>query len=580
VLISCRRIRKSFAGKVILDDIDIDICRGDKIGLVGRNGAGKTTLAKIITGNIDYDKGSIITTRQEINIGYLPQSIAEPELYISELGLDTNISGEFQRLTSHLGIKRVNEWSGERYKNLSGGEKSKLALAAVWAMQPDLVIMDEPTNHMDYQGVEYLIEEIRRFLGAAIIISHDRFFLDQTVSQIAEIENGKLRLYTGNYTSYRETKQKEREKKWHTYQSQQKEQKKIDATINKLKGWSEKAHRESRKKGQGIGGKEYYRKKAKKRDQAIKSQIKRLEKMRQEGVDRPGEDPCLKLNFNAFVSGSHRLLEASDISKAYGKLSLFENTSFYINRGEKVGILGPNGCGKTTLLKAFLGQEDLDQGNLFVSPSARIAYVSQELPQVEKKSLTDLIKNWPIVKKKAIFQLLVGLGISYDLLQVVMGNLSRGEQMKIAIGLALMGEYDLLVFDEPTNHLDIFSREALEESLVKFSATVILVSHDRYLLDQVCDHMLVFEDKKIRRIPGSVSEYISKKQNMIKKKAYKECIKANNDEEIILLDTKIARILSELSQIKPGESRYLELDKEYEKLIKQKQCLKKQSAKS
>lgn len=564
MLLSCRKVSKSFGDKLVLDDIDIDICHGEKIGLVGRNGAGKTTLANILTGNLDYDKGRIITARNKLNIGYLRQSKVEIEFYLNEIN-NENINQEFLRLTNRLGIRRIDKWSGEQLNNLSGGEKTKLALAAVWAAQPDLVILDEPTNHMDYQGIEFLIEELNNYAGAAIIISHDRYFLDQTVSQIAEIENGKLRLYKGNYTCYRETKQKERESKWHIYQTQQKEQKRIDAIINNLIGWSEKAHRESRKKGQGMGGKEYYRKKAKKRDQAIKSQIKRLEKMRQEGMERPDEDPHLKLNIKSSEAGGHRLLQADNICKAYGSLTLFKDSSFYIKRGEKVGIFGPNGCGKTTLIKIILGQENLDKGSLFLSPSARLAYVSQELPRGERESLKELIKDWPVLNQKTTFQFLVSLGIAYDRLQVAMGNLSRGERMKISIGMAIMGEYDLLILDEPTNHLDIFSREALEESLIKFSGTIILISHDRYLLDKVCDHLLVFDDKVIRRIHDRVSEYMKKKTQT--KRNSKD---GSSEEELMLLETRIAWVLSELSRNKPGEPRYLELDQEYKDLIMQK----------
>lgn len=571
MLLSCRNIKKSFADKIVLDNVNLDICRGEKIGLVGRNGTGKTTLANILTGNLDYDEGHIVTSRQQLNIGYLRQRESEPEIHLNSLS-NQNINGEFMRIASHLGIKEIADWSDERIQNLSGGEKTKLALAKVWALQPDLVVLDEPTNHMDYEGIKYLISEIGNYPGAVIIISHDRYFLDQTVSKIAELEKGTIQIYPGNYSFYREAKRKERESKKHIYESQQKEQRKIEEAIKQLRTWSEKAHRESRKKSGGmIGGKEYFRKKAKKRDQAVKSQIKRLEKMRESAIARPEKE--IEVNFDLKLEGKRgkRILTADSISKSYENLILFEDSSFYINRGEKIGILGPNGCGKTTLIKTILGEEALDKGELFISPSAKIAYISQELPAEEKYSLKDLVKNWHLEKQKYIFDLLVQLGISFDRLSVSLGDLSRGERMKIDIGLAIVGEYDLLVLDEPTNHLDLPSREALEESLIMFPGTIIMVSHDRYLLNEVCDHLLVFNDRKINRIEGKLEDYLAK-SNSINNKQNSE--KENITEELLVLDTQISRILGELSMCKPEDANYELLDEEYKELIRRRNYLK------
>ncbi len=570
MLLSCRGVKKGFGEQMVLNGINLDIGQGDRLGLVGRNGSGKTTLANILTGHIDYDEGHIITARRRLNIGYLRQTESSAEFLLHVRDSETEVNGEFQRLAGHLGMSRIMEWPQQRWQNLSGGEKTKLALARVWSSQPDLLILDEPTNHMDYQGVNYLISELSNYPGAAIIISHDRYFLDQTVSKIAAIEKGIIKIYPGNYSCYREARQKERESQMHAYQSQQKEQQEIQANIARLKGWSEKAHRESRKKGEGkMGGKEYFRKKAKKRDQAVKSHIKRLENMRRQGVLRPEEELQVNFDFNGLEKGGRRLLEADSVSKAYEGLRLFANSSFYINRGEKIGILGPNGCGKTTLLKTILGQEGLDAGSIFLSPSARVAYVSQELPQDEKESLKDRIRDWPLEKQKSTFELLVRLGIDYDLLQVALGSLSRGERMKIAIGLAIIGAYDLLMLDEPTNHLDLYSREALEESLSRFPGTIMLISHDRYLLNQVCDRLLVFEDKKIRRIEGRVSGYLTEKA------AASPYSKKNGEEEKLLLETKISRVISELSRNKPGDPGYLNLEQEYQELIQQKNSLNK-----
>lgn len=575
MLISCRQVKKSFGDTVILAGADLDIGRGDRIGLVGRNGSGKTTLANILAGCLEYDEGSLLTAREPISIGYLRQTGSEPESYVNKLDGQREPLGEFQRLVSQMGIDKVQDWPRERWQNLSGGEKTKLALAGVWASRPDLIILDEPTNHMDYQGVKYLISELASYQGAVIIISHDRYFLDQTVAQIAELENGHIRIYKGNYSAYREAKRRDRESRQHVYESQQKEQRKVEIAVTKLKTWSAKAHRESRHKGDGqMGGKEYFRKKAKKRDQAVKSQLKRLEKMSREQVERPGKELRVNFDLNAGGKGARRLLEASEISKAFGDLVLFKDSSFYINRGEKVGILGPNGCGKTTLIKTILGEETVDRGAIFLSPAARIAYVGQELPRGKEGTLQELVATWTREQQKRAFQLMIQLGIPYDRLSIAMGELSRGERMKIAMGLAIMGECDLLILDEPTNHLDLYSREALEESLTQFPGTTMIISHDRYLLQEVCQYLLVFDQQKVSRIEGKLEYYLTKRP--LDKDSFESQTPAepDNQEELLLLETKIAWILSELNRIKPGTSDYLALDQEYTRLARRKNELR------
>ncbi len=563
MLISCRNIKKGFADKVVLADVNLDIKAGDRVGLVGRNGSGKTTLANILTGKLDYEEGNIITSRKKLNIGYLQQTEALPNLSFSTLSNQT-IMGEFQRIASHLGIQQISAWSDKRLQNLSGGEKTKLALAKVWALQPEVVILDEPTNHLDYEGIKYLINEIRNYPGTVLIISHDRYFLDQTVSQIAELEKGKIQIYLGNYSHYVDTKRLEQAHKQDLYESQQKEQARIATAIKQLKNWSDKAHRESRQKGAGMmGGKEYFRKKAKKRDQAVKSQIKRLEKMSEVAIKRPESQMQVNYNLQARAKGGKRLLVAEAIGKSYGGVPLFSNSSFYVNRGEKIGVLGPNGCGKTTLVKTILGKETLDTGDIFVSPSAKIAYVSQDLPHEEKDSLQDVVANWKLEEQKKLYDLLIQLGISFDSLSINMEELSRGERTKIDIGLAIMGEYDLLILDEPTNHLDLISREALEESLAIFPGTIIIISHDRYLLNRVCSKMLVFENSKISRIEDKVEGYFAKKDGP-----------KDKEEEILLIETQISRVLSELSVLQANRPEYVILDEEYKQLIKKRSELK------
>lgn len=571
MLLGCRNIKKYYGDRKVLNGVNLDVHHRDRIGLIGRNGTGKTTLADILTGNLDYDEGTIITPREKMSLGYLRQEENHFELLVSVLNNRDGLNGEFQRLASHLGINRLGNWEEERLKNISGGEKTKLALARIFAAQPDLIILDEPTNHMDHHGIDFMVSELAAYQGAVIIISHDRYFLDRTVSQIAELENGIIKVYQGNYTLYREAKKKERESQLQTYNSQQKEQQKIEDAIARLRRWSAKAHRESREKARRmIGGKEYYRKKAKKQDRAVKSQIKRLEKMRRTGMELPPQEAVVSFNLSSCEKGGRRLLVADAISKAYGNLQLFQASSFYINRGEKAGVFGPNGCGKTTLLKAILGKESLDGGKILLSKAAKVAYVSQEVPQEEKHSLRDRLVELPLAEQKDAIQSLINLGIPYDRFRVSLGDLSRGERRKIELGMAVMGDYDLLILDEPTNHLDLFSREALEESLMQFPGSILLVTHDQYLMEHVCDHLLVFENNKISRIEGRLPSYLARRRAEVSNTGVDT---ANGNVDRLLLETKISRVLSELSLLKPDDPSYPALDQEYQTLLRIKRDL-------
>jgi macrolide transport system ATP-binding/permease protein len=569
MLISCRSLKKSFGERIVLNGIDLDLWEGDRLGLVGSNGAGKTTLADIIAGYQDIDEGSVFMSYQPLNIGYLKQN--QDELFFKDPDFHSQPDGELNRLAGNLGINQIRDWPADRLHNLSGGEKTKLALARILARNPELLILDEPTNHLDYQGVEVLIAELSRYQGTVIIISHDRYFLDRTVSKIGEISRGILKIYPGNYSDYRKIKEKERENQLHRYQSQQKEQLKIEEAIKRLQNWSDKAHRESRKKASIAGSKEYYRKKAKKKDRAIKSQIKRLEKLREEQVRPPEKEPTFNFALNHLSRGGRRLLEAKGITKAYGANRLFEDSSFYINRGEKVGIIGPNGCGKTTLLKTILGQEPLDAGELFLSPNVKAAYVSQEFAYDQEKSLKQLIEDWHLEDQKTMFRLLISLGLDYNRFHIPAENLSQGEKMKISTALAIIGEHDLLIFDEPNNHLDIFSRESLQKSLVAFPGSIILISHDRYLLEKVCNHWLVFANRKIVRMEVDLTSALSHSYNI--GQMQKTEMNFSSTEDRMLLETQIARVLSQLSLHQPGDPEYADLDEEYKNLLKIKRQL-------
>ncbi|MEC9488806.1 MAG: ABC-F type ribosomal protection protein [Halanaerobium sp.] len=579
LLLSCRKIRKSFNKLEVLRDINFDLARGEKVGLVGRNGSGKTTLVDIISGSQDADEGKIIRHQEPVKVGYLRQKLPCTEDTLKRAkGLEDKLqAGEFYQVTSTLGLEKVKEWESNRLEiGLSGGEKTKLALAEVWVSKPDLLVLDEPTNHLDFQGRDWLIDKVNNFPGAVIIISHDRYFLDRTAKKILELEDGTLTVYSGNYTDYREEKKRRYEAQLHRHREQKKKEKLLENQIAQLDRWASQANQGARKKaietGMKFGGKEFYRAKAKKMDKQVKSRRKRLEKLRDEGVEKPTAEPEVSFSINDPAKRGRRVIEVRDISKSYGNKCLFQESTFYILHGDRIGLLGPNGCGKTTLLKMLLGEVEPDAGEIWVSSTLKTGYLSQEvsgLPQ-EKTPMETLPSLQGFYNSEAR-HMLVNLGFTEEMLNKPIKKLSMGEQTRLQIADLILNQHDCLVLDEPTNHLDLFSREELEDNLAEYQGTMLIVSHDNYMLEKLCDQLLVFEDGLVRRVERNYQEYQRRKKEQARN-GLQEGIKTIK-EEIICLEISLASIAHQLDTLNPDEPEYEELDKKYRQLAEKKRKL-------
>ena len=533
VLLELKDVFKEFQDKVILDKVNLKINDGERIALVGSNGCGKTTFANIISGAEDAS-GNITWYKDNVKIGYMKQT--------------TNYEHE--------------------YKNLSGGEKTKKLLSKVFYSNYDFLILDEPTNHLDYLGVSWLIKCIKEFKGTILIISHDRYFLDNTVKHIVEIEKGNLTDYPGNYTWYRQKKKKDYENALNAYIQQEKIKENINNQINKLSEWSKKGHADSTKKplelGEKFGVKEFFRARAKKKDKQVKSKLKRLEKMKVEGIEKPKEEEKITFSIDNAKKIGSVVVRAENISKSYGNKLLFKNASFYIKHKEKIALYGINGCGKTTLIKALLGKEELE-GNLYLSHNVKVGYISQEVIGLDEEST--IIELFSFTSRQELGDIrtkLNLLGFNKDSLNKKVKVLSMGERMKLKILLMIKERCDVLILDEPTNHIDIHVREKLEEILEDYNGSIILVTHDRYMIEKVCNKLLVFENNNITRFEYGISEYLSKKKNkFISKKSHAN----HNKEDKMILDNKITCVIGKLSLCKPGSEEYIELENEYNKLI-------------
>jgi macrolide transport system ATP-binding/permease protein len=562
-IVKVRELSKSFVDRKILDNIQFDIKNGERIGLVGYNGTGKTTLANILFGKIMPDKG-IIEKSSELKIGYLLQSI-DYELNDFQEFLENDLLLH----TSQLGLTKVTEWEEKRLDHLSGGEKLKLALSMVWASKPDFLILDEPTNHLDIKGIEWLISELKEFQGPVLIISHDRYFLDMTVTRVFELENGKVHFYNGNYSDYRKEKQLRNENQKHQYTVQKRYKENIEKQMEQLKNWSDKAHRDSTKQGSAserrqLGFKEFHRVKAKKIDNQVKSKMKRLQsELEKNKVEKPVEEGKVRFQFDSHGKRGKRIIEADMLSKSFDNRTLFQNSQFYINHGERIGLIGKNGCGKTTLIRMILGEEPVTDGELWRSESLKIAYLSQDVQDLPEGKWA--IEALGFTDKQDIFRartLLANLGLKEELITKPTGTLSLGERTRVKLVDLLMKEYDVLILDEPTNHLDLPSREQLETTLSEFTGTIITVSHDNYFLNKLCDRLLVFENQSIKRLEMTPEDFLyGGRKNKGKK------------EDLMVIENRLASILGELSLIDQKDPKYFLLDKEFNDLLKKKRNL-------
>lgn len=477
LIVKANNIDLEYNGKQILDIPELEIYSYDRIGIVGKNGVGKSTLLKILTEQIKVENAKIQSYGK---IAYIPQL---EELQRKDI--------ENKSILGKLNVHNVNR------NNISGGEETKLKIAQALSEQTDAIFADEPTCNLDKESILYITNTLKYYAGSIVVISHDRYFLDEIVNKIWEIRDGKITEYFGNYTDYMEQKEIERQtniKKYEQYiQEKQKISKSIDNKLkqvqqigkNKNKNKTENGGRLSHQKSTGTKEKNLYK--------SVKSMEKRLESL--EEYEKPLQEKPIHFRINNSLSLYNSVpILGENINKKIQDKMLFENANFKIPLGSKVAITGKNGTGKTTLLKMILNKEN----GIEISPKVEIGYFAQNGYKIEKdKQVLEYLKEQSDYSISEIRSIIAKMGVEQNTILRKIETLSGGETVEILLCKILLGRYNILILDEPSNFLDIESVKALEELMKQYAGTIIFVSHDKKLIENVADIVYEIKDYKI-----------------------------------------------------------------------------------
>jgi ATPase subunit of ABC transporter with duplicated ATPase domains len=505
VLLKAFHLRKSFGPFDVLTNASCQIARGDRIGLIGPNGCGKSALMRILCGEAVPDSGHVSTPGRPI-IGYLPQEApsAEDRTVYEAVSEDLPFERpDWETAETLAGLDFPEARWRQPVAQLSGGERTRLMLARLLLSEPDLLMLDEPTNHLDLRTMEWLEAYLGRFRGAILTISHDRRFLDHTVRRILELDQGVLKEYAGNYSAYVDKREEERRRQTIEYQRQREE-------IQALREFVARALGRSRAIAQGPKrGRDYYGRVAEKVAKQAKAAERRLERI--ERVKKPWEADALHANFAPAARHGQWAVSSAGISKSYGGRTLFRDLRLDVGYGERVAVIGPNGAGKTTLLKVLLGELSPDSGEARLGASVKIGYLSQHQENLnpENTVLQEALSARNATETE-IRNLLASFLFRRDEVFKKVGSLSSGERVRLALAKLLASGCNLMALDEPTHHLDIPTRERMEEALEGYGGTLLLVSHDRLLLDRLAERIVLIEGGRVTQYPGNYSDFLQR----------------------------------------------------------------------
>lgn len=578
-VLDVQNLTLSFGEKTLFSNVSFDIKEKEKVGLIGCNGAGKTSLFKIITGEYTPDDGACFISKNS-RLGYMEQhtcsenktvwdelvsvfdELAVIEKRLEEItvlltkgeGNQTELIEEQDRLntiftrdggltyksmtrSALIGLGFGEDDFAMPTAKLSGGQRSKLILAKLLLSKADFLLLDEPTNHLDIKAVEWLEGFLKDFNGACLIVSHDRYFLDKITTKTVEIENKKCRSYIGNYSEFLVKKAAEQKAIEEKYENDMKEIARLEGIIEQQRQWNRE-----------------------KNIKTAESKEKVVERIKAQLVVPDSKVARIRFDFTPKCVSGDDVLSVSNLKKSFGDKTIFSNTSFEVKKGERVFLLGDNGCGKTTLLKVLMKDYAPDDGTFKFGSNVLTGYFDQVQAKLDltKTAIEEVWSSFPSMSETSVRSALAAFLFKGDEVYKNLSDCSGGERARIALLKLMLGKFNFLLLDEPTNHLDAFSREELENTLLDYSGTMLIVSHDRYFINKLSSRILELTPTGVNEYLGNYDEYIERKnrtasQEVVEKK---ETVKKVNDyllkkerrSQMLKMKNRLAKVEEEIEK--------------------------------
>ncbi len=569
---SVNNVTKSFGGNTIFENISLEIKNGERVGLVGRNGSGKTTIFGLLTGMESLDAGAI-HMKKGTRIGHVAQipkfdevmtvydvlSSAfkvEKELEKEMHALEKNMAVEqeqsaLEKLMERYGViqekfaflggyeieanimkvangLQVTDLFSRVFTELSGGEQTKVSLAYMLLQKPDLLLLDEPTNHLDLFAVEWLEQFLKEYTGTVIVISHDRYFLDEVVTKIFDLEDGEIHVYHTNYSQFVEEKEERLLQEFQAYQEQQKKIKKMKEAIKRLREWANQANPPN----EGLH----------KRARNMERVLERIEKLKRPILERKQ----MGLQFEGQERSGKDVVVMKEVSKGFAGRPLFEQANLHVRFQERAAIVGRNGTGKTTLLKLLLEEINPDVGEIRIGSSVKIGYLSQHTYGNVKSNVLEAFREYVAVTEGEARHILAKFLFYGPAVFKKVTQLSGGEKMRLRLAQLMYQDINFLILDEPTNYLDIESREVLEEALEQYNGTILAVSHDRYFLNKLFEKTYWIDECKLFEFAGNYAWARQKWEEKLGKQVIKQKRQGRKSVEMVPVKEKKARNLEEI----------------------------------
>lgn len=581
-------VKKYYGAVKVLDNVTFEVHTGEKVGIVGRNGTGKTTILKILCGIEGYD-GGILSIRRGAELGYLDQIPVYPENYtamdVLKMAFEKlyQISSEMKNLEVSMGelsgdeltevIKKYGELQHtfeleggyeidekmskvctglklnevlikQPFSTLSGGEKTTVILAKILLQSPEILLLDEPSNHLDMESIEWLEEYLREYKGTVVIVSHDRYFLDRVVTKVVEVEYMETETYIGNYSTYVETKEKNLLLQFEAYKDQQKKIQAIEKSIKDLREWGSRGDNNK-----------FFRRAA-----SMEKMLERIQRIEKPILD--GDK--IKINFINGGRSGNEVIKIKNLSKGFDDKLLLNNVNLIINYKERTALIGKNGCGKSTLIKLLLNVYETDSGVIEFGSNVKFGYLPQNITFTnEEHTILEAFRDDIALTEGKAREYLAKFMFYGESVFKKVKNLSGGEKSRLKLAMLMYHEVNVLILDEPTNHLDIDSIETLEDNLRDFKGTIFFVSHDRYFINSIANRIVEIKDKTFLSYDGNYDYYkeIKSKENQqaldIKKppverkektKPQKPVVK-NIKKDISIIEEKIQKFEEEIKDI-------------------------------